>query len=195
MITKILKSKSNGDRLCFLRALLTLVAAAALGMSMHAAAEERTWVGESGGSWYVAANWSPSGVPGEKDTVVFSPDNELTVTISGGTSVCRAGVIRFESGKTYFAHDSSAVGLYMGNTVTNILHVAEGAEVVVSNRFHSSSGKRLRRTGKGKLTIVPGSNDWWNSSLNIPGRGPGQCERGFVRQRLQVQERREDAAA
>ena len=57
------------------------------------------------------------------------------------------------------------------------------------------SGKRLRRTGKGKLTIVPGSNDWWNSSLNIPGRGPGQCERGFVRQRLQVQERREDAAA
>ena len=160
-----------------------------------ATAAERTWVGESGGSWYVAANWSPSGVPGEKDTVVFSPDNELTVTISGGTSVCRAGVIRFESGKTYFAHDSSAVGLYMGNTVTNILHVAEGAEVVVSNRFHSSSGKRLRRTGKGKLTIVPGSNDWWNSSLNIPGRGPGQCERGFVRQRLQVQERREDAAA
>ena len=107
-----------------------------------------------------------AGANGEKDTVVFSPDNELTVTISGGTSVCHAGVIRFESGKTFFAYDSSAVGLYMGNSVTNILHVEEGAEAVLSNRFHSSSGKRLRRTGKGKLTIVPGSNDWWNYSLN-----------------------------
>ena len=58
----------------------------------------------------------------------------------------------------------------MGNTVTNILHVAEGAEVVVSNRFLSLSGKRLRRTGKGKLTIVPRStSDWWNYGRNIPG--------------------------
>ena len=127
-----------------------------------ATADERTWVGESGGSWYVAANWSPSGVPGETDTVVFSPANELTVTISGGTSVCRAGVIRFESGTTYFAYDSSAVGLYMGSTVTNILHVAEGAEAVLSNRFMTVSGKRFRRTGKGKLTVVPRSNDWWH---------------------------------
>ena len=138
-------------------------------MAISGFATERTWVGESGGSWYVAANWSPSGVPGEKDTVVFRPEGETTVTISGGTSVCRAGVIRFESGKTFFAYDSSAVGLYMGNSVTNILYVAEGAEAEVTNRFHSSSGKRLRRTGKGKLTIVPMSNDWWNYSLNIPG--------------------------
>ena len=141
---------------------IALALGCAVAMAISSFAAERTWVGESGGSWYVAANWDPSGVPAQADTCVFRPEGELTVAISGGTAVCRAGEIRFESGTTYFAYDSSAVGLYMGSTVTNILHVAEGAEAVLSNRFMTVSGKRFRRTGKGRLTVVPRSIDWWH---------------------------------
>ena len=150
---------------------IALALGCAVAMAISSFAAERTWVGESGGSWYVAENWDPSGIPAQTDTCVFSPSGELTVTISGGTSVCRAGEIRFESGTTYFAFDDTARALYMGNTVTNILHVAEGAEAVVTNRFQTVSGKRFRRTGKGKLTVVPHTIDWWHYSTanDFPG--------------------------
>lgn len=150
---------------------IALALGCAVAMAISSFAAERTWVGESGGSWYVAENWDPSGIPAQTDTCVFSPSGELTVTISGGTSVCRAGEIRFESGTTYFAFDDTAKALYMGNTVTNILHVAEGAEAVVTNRFQTVSGKRFRRTGKGKLTVVPHTIDWWHYSTanDFPG--------------------------
>ena len=138
---------------------------AAVMVVMSASATERTWVGESGGSWYVAENWDPSGIPGEKDTVVFRPESELTVTISatsGNSTKCRAAEIRFESGKTTFAQADSALGIYMGNSYTNVLYVAGGAEAVVSNRFLSTnSARRFRKTGGGKLTIVPRTQDWW----------------------------------
>jgi len=136
-------------------------------MVVTASATERTWVGESGGSWYVAANWDPSGVPAQADTVVFRPDSELTVTISGSSVQCRAGEIRFESGKTTFAYDSTSYGIYMGNPSTNVLYVAGGAEAVVSNRFLStSSARRFRKTGGGKLTIVSHKEDWWYYNAN-----------------------------
>lgn len=136
-------------------------------MALAASATERTWVGESGGSWYVAGNWDPSGVPGETDTVIFRPDSELTVTISGHQTQCRAGEIRFESGKTTFAYDSSSLGIYMGymGNSTNVLYVAGDAEAVVSNRFFTTNNtRRFRKTGGGKLTIVPQTNDWWKYS-------------------------------
>ena len=147
----------------------TLAMACAAVVAMPSFATEREWIGESGGSWYVAANWSPSGVPKDADTVVFRPSGELTVAISGGVAVCRAGEIRFESGTTCFAYDSTAISLYMGSETTNILYVAEGAEAVVSNRFSAITGKRLRRTGKGRLTIVPRTVEWWKYSYDIPG--------------------------
>ena len=134
-------------------------------VAMSASATERTWVGASGGSWYVAENWDPSGVPGETETVVFRPQSELTVTISatsGNNARCRAGEIRFESGKTTFAYDSTSYGIYMGNSSTNVLYVAGGAEAVVSNRFLSTNNaRRFRKTGGGKLTIVSHKEDWW----------------------------------
>lgn len=108
-------------------------------MSMHVAAVERTWVGESGGIWTDAANWSPSGVPGEKDVLVFAPQDTLEVRIGNGTPNCKGGGFRFESGTTYFAYTNNSVGIYMGN-VSNFFHVAEGASVVVSNRFQCTTG-------------------------------------------------------
>ena len=173
MITKILKSKSNGDRLCFLRALLTLVAAAALGMSMHAAAEERTWVGESGGIWTDAANWSPSGVPKETDVLVFAPQDTLLVRIGDGTSTCKGGGFRFESGTTYFAYTNSSVAIYMGN-VSNFFYVAEGASVFVTNRFMCmtavNKAGHFVKTGKGRLVISTpgetGTQDFWTYAVD-----------------------------
>ena len=152
------------------KVLCSAVLAIAGMVAMSARATERTWVGASGGSWYVAENWDPSGIPAESDTVVFRPESELTVTISatsGNSTKCRAAEIRFESGKTTFAQADSALGIYMGNSQTNVLYVAEDAEAVVSNRFLSTNrARRFRKTGGGKLTIMPRTNDWWYYSDN-----------------------------
>ena len=151
----------SDNKIASLKASILLAAAAAL-MAGTALGTERLWVGESGASWYSDSSWSPAGKPGQTDTCIFRPDGELTVVISGGTSVCRVGELRFESGKTTFAYSSDTVGLYMGNTLTNILYVAGDAEAVVSNRFLSlDKTKRFRRTGKGPLTIVAQNNEWW----------------------------------
>ena len=41
------------------------------------------WVGAAGGSWNVADNWSPKGVPGAGSTAVFENSAELAVASSG----------------------------------------------------------------------------------------------------------------
>ena len=151
-------------------AAMVAMCAAFLATATTTVATERTWVGESGASWYVAENYDPSGIPAETDTVVFRPDGELTVVMSGSQYNCRAGEIRFESGKTTFAIGSGFSAFYMGGSPTNILHVAECAEAVVSNKFFSTrvsgNARRFRKTGGGKFTIVPGGNEWWEHSTD-----------------------------
>ena len=149
---------------------LFFILVALLSVAHTALSTERTWVGASGASWYDASSWDPSGIPKATDTAIFRPEGETLVIISGGMSVCRIGELRFESGKTIFGRGTDdTVALYFGNTVTNILYVAEDAEAVLSNRFQTVSSKYLRRTGKGKLTILPFCNDCWNynSSYNL----------------------------
>ena len=157
-----------------------LVAAVALGMSMHAAAVERTWVGASGGIWTDAANWSPSGVPGEKDVLVFAPQDTLQVRIGDGTPNCKGGGFRFESGTTYFAYTNNSIGIYMGN-VSNFFHVAEGASVVVSNRFQCTTGVNKAghfvKTGKGSLKIcTPDSEGFWQYNVDTTLAAADFCD-------------------
>ncbi len=92
----------SDNKIASLKASILLAAAVALAAGT-ALGTERLWVGESGASWYSDSSWSPAGKPGQSDTCIFRPDGELTVVISGGTSVCRVGELRFESGKTAFA--------------------------------------------------------------------------------------------
>lgn len=42
---------------------IALALGCAVAMAISSFAAERTWIGESGSSWYVAENWDPSGIP------------------------------------------------------------------------------------------------------------------------------------
>ena len=147
---------------------LGAAAAATAIIPTAANATERTWGGPSGGKWTDADNWSPSGTPAFTDTLVFNPSGDLGVTIGDGTANCRGGGFRFESGSTVFARTTgtgSSIGIYMGN-VSNFFHVAEGASVVVSNRFLGNGSlnntARFVKTGKGRLTVESLSNGYWH---------------------------------
>ena len=132
---------------------LSVFLSAILCVATNAYSVERTWVGASGGLWTDAANWDPAGIPGATDILVFAPQDTLSVRIGDGTSDCKAGGLRFESGTTYFAYTNSSVGIYMGN-LTNTLYIAENATLVASNRFLAVSEagrpKRLERSGGGR---------------------------------------------
>ncbi len=150
---------------------------AAAVLPILAFAVERTWVGQSGGKWTDADNWSPSGTPAFTDTLVFNPSGDLGVTIGDGTTSCRGGGFRFESGQTVFAKTTgtgSSIAIYMGN-VSNFFYVAEGASVVVSNRFMGNASlnntARFVKTGKGRLTIESLSNSYWhyNAATDLGG--------------------------
>ena len=142
-------------------------------LPMMAIATERTWVGASGGKWTDASNWDPAGAPGSTDVLVFKPKGELVVTIGDGQTACKGGGFRFESGSTVFAKDTG-IAIYMGN-VSNYFYVADGASVIVSNRFlgNGSLNKMARfvKTGKGRLVVDGNFDNYWtySSDNNLNG--------------------------
>ena len=152
---------------------LAIALCAAAMLPMAANATERTWIGASGGKWTDAANWSPAGTPGYTDVLIFNPAGDLVVAIGDGTTSCRGGEFRFESGSTTFDKTSS-LAIYMGN-VSNFFDVAEGASVVVSNRFFGitdlNNTARFVKTGKGRLTVESLSNNYWhyNAATDLGG--------------------------
>lgn len=50
-----------------------------------AGANNYTWNATNGGAFQTAGNWSPGGVPGSNDTVVFNVDASYTVSFAGAT--------------------------------------------------------------------------------------------------------------
>ena len=88
-------------------------------------ADTKTWVGGGGDNlWKTDANWSPSGAPVGGDTVNisngdtvdttgigsfdFTPPN-LTVNVTGNSTVTAAGVIRYNGGTWNVASGSHIV--------------------------------------------------------------------------------------
>ena len=120
------------------RAVLVIVGMAA----MTANATLRTWVGASGGSWYAAENWDPSGIPAETDTVVFRPDSELTVKISA-TSGNEAGL-------------ASDVTPISAPTISFNATTALEADVVAYRAAHRKKSQIVLATASTSL-VLPGA--------------------------------------
>jgi hypothetical protein len=59
----------------------------ALCLGLHAAAATLTWTNAAGGSWDVAANWSPNQVPTAGDTALITTPGTYAVTNSSGGSL------------------------------------------------------------------------------------------------------------
>lgn len=128
-------------------------------------AEEKLWVGDSGGSWAEAENWSPSGEPAAADTAVFSPSGELTVLMPSA-HVTVAG-LKFTSGTTLIScsADSSLIKL---SAPTGVVYVAQDAYAVLSNKLDAATANAvvLAKRGGGTLTakLAMGSTGKFSST-------------------------------
>src|SRR5262245_20152017 len=52
--------------------------------TLSASAVTRSWTNTAGGNWFVAANWSPNGVPGLLDTAQITNNGTYVVMIPTG---------------------------------------------------------------------------------------------------------------
>ena len=137
---------------------------------LSAFAVEKHWAGTGDWcEWAVAENWSPSGIPGETDTVIFEPEGKLTVNVNGNYNR-QLRHLRVNSGSLYIVQTNKDATCDLrfryGTGVTNEIYIADGAELVMSNKFITSSGGNgvVRRTGNGVFDIhcQPGDGGWGN---------------------------------
>ena len=77
-----------------------------LGLSISMFGATKTWVGGASGSWNDGANWSPAGVPGNGDDVVF--DNQtLSITFSANDA-CLSLTLQNNADITFAPADATA---------------------------------------------------------------------------------------
>lgn len=106
-----------------------LALVAFLSLTLKAGAVAKNWIGAANGSFNVAANWSPSGVPGSADDVTIALTaastitmsapatiNSLVFTISGNNNVGRLDV----GGNTFTILGTSSINVTSGNNNTII---------------------------------------------------------------------------
>ena len=106
------------------------------------------WTNTSGGNWFVAANWSPNGVPGLSDTANITNNGTYTVMIATGTVAVAAYNLGGVSG-------TQTLAMQTANSVT-----ANGT-VRANGILDMSSGSLL-----GSLTILPGGQLPFNTAAN-----------------------------
>lgn len=115
-------------------------------------AADRVWVNLSGGSWHIAANWSPAEVPGTGDNAFITNNGTYTVTISSDASV-NSVTVGGGSG-------TQTLTLNSGNFT-----IATAGVVATSGVLSMAGGSVL---GGGDLT-VHGALNW--SAGNMAGTG------------------------
>ncbi|HEX3623978.1 MAG TPA: hypothetical protein VH280_00985, partial [Verrucomicrobiae bacterium] len=71
-----------GGLLHTIRGWFFILSLASLAGTTTSTATSISWINTSGGNWNVAANWSPSQVPGSSDTVWITNNGTYTVTVS-----------------------------------------------------------------------------------------------------------------
>lgn len=111
----------------------------AIGFMPVAQAGTKTWSGGTIGAWTVAANWSPSGVPGGSDDVVVGPG--VTVTNAPGTyrtlAVQTNAVVVFSTDFISAAGQSLSVAGTIGKSNSGTLRL-NGGTLNLSGHLDSS---------------------------------------------------------
>jgi hypothetical protein len=125
------------------------------------------WVNPAGGSWNTAANWSTGAVPGAGDDVVIDQPGNVTVTLSGSTSVHSLSVtgdtLDITGGTLSIAADSSNAGS---------IRVEAGAHVNLSANYTQTAAGSLTLPSAGLGTGV-GTNLLSNAGFESPSTGGG----------------------
>lgn len=138
-----------------IRSLILLLIA----FTMQANAVTRVWTNTSGGDWFTAQNWSPSGVPGTQDTALITNNGTYTVTAlsSGGVSIANLTL----------GGNSGVQTLIQGSTtvlaVTNLADIKNNGVLAITNA--GFTGTMLIEAG-GQLQLNTGGNlQLYNSAI------------------------------
>ena len=122
----------------------------------------RTWVGAAGGNWNTAANWSPTGVPSERDTLVFDSSLAAISSVNDISGLVLSG-ISF-SGTQSIALSGSGVTLRDGSALAAS---SCSAEITV--------GIPLATPAEGSISVTATSNATgavtWNFTAPFSGAG------------------------
>lgn len=122
----------------------------------------RTWAGPSGGNWNTAANWSPTGVPSERDTLVFDSSSAAISSVNDISGLILSG-IDF-AGTQPIALSGAAVTLRDGSALAAS---SCSAEITV--------GIPLATPAEGSIAVTATSNATgavtWNLTAPFSGAG------------------------
>jgi hypothetical protein len=145
---------------------------------------QKTYIGANGGNWNVAGNWSPSGVPGTSDVVVFDAQT-LTININANANV---GKIQLVNNANIVLRPTGGNRTFTINTnATDALVIANGSKLDVtsyndgSNRnitLTFASGINLTQTIAGyfKTTTSGGSFTFTQNNAVLVFSGTGTYE-------------------
>jgi hypothetical protein len=107
----------------------------------------KTWVGGTGTSWFTAANWNPSGVPGPTDSVTIAPAANVSVTAAAGF--------------TAVSFSSLTLGSPSGAFTANLMistGFASAGSVLITGKGGLTQGSTQLLFINGDLTMVSGSS-------------------------------------
>ena len=128
-------------------------------------AAEITWTNVHGGSWSVAANWSPGKIPGATDIVLLTTPGNYTVTNTFPISVSQVVVgsgIGAGGTQTWAIASVATIAGSVLVASNGVLRMQGSAQLSGSGSFHVQgrwewTGGSLNRTGE--ILIEPGG-DW-----------------------------------
>ena len=149
----------------------------------------KTWVGSTSTSWNVAANWSPSGIPGALDSIIFNNSASRNCVVNLSTTVAQITIqsnfarsVTFNAGiaLTLNGNFSQAAGTFnFSNPVTMTVGgswiqtggtFTSGAGTVVFNS--NASGQTIRSNGRPFFNVTfNGAGGYWTlvDSLTVGG--------------------------
>jgi len=126
-----------------------------------ASAVTRSWTNSAGGNWFVAANWSPNGLPGSSDSVTITNDGTYTVLVPTGAVATATITIGGGSGTQTLLYGTSSGQL----ALTNSTVLANGVLQVTNSGLQ---GALLVRPG-GQLQLDAVSLFFYSFSLTNQG--------------------------
>ena len=152
----------------FLIALSVASAVFAVGLPVPAFGQSYTWTGAAGDLWSDSANWSPAGVPGSLDTVIFDASGGLQTAISlNGTAYAK--YLIFDPASA--SHTVGASGDQLHTTWTGAITLEEG---LTQNQTIGASIIQLNADGaqNASYNFVNNSSASLNTAAHIfPGPG------------------------
>jgi hypothetical protein len=152
----------NSSRLLTITFTLVLMTLAQL-----AHAVTKTWVGGASGSWNTVNQWSPSGVPGASDDVVFGAGT--AVVSFSGDGVIQSLTLNNGADVTFFPVDASADrGLNLTGATTTELVVNSGCTLTLDGFAGSTVGFTLEFPNGGAAETADISG-----TLSVDGAGSG----------------------